>query len=123
MPNVTRQQAVADAVADGAAENAAESVSAGRLLAQQRRARVPSGRWWRDARRRRFLALADVCAAAIATSLVLIPLSGSAWGLVTLPLWPLVAKLFGLYDHDHRALRHSTADEVPAILASVLVCT
>ena len=40
-----------------------------------------------------------------------------------LPLWPLGAKLFGLYDRDHRELRHLTADEVPAILAWVATLT
>ena len=43
--------------------------------------------------------------------------------MVFLPLWPLVAKLLGLYDRDHRALRHLTADEVPGILAWVAIVT
>lgn len=118
MQNLTRQRAVAE----GTTRNAAEAINAGRVLAQRRGA-APRGRWWRDARRRRLLALADLGAAAIATAVVAIPLTAAPWAFLTLPLWPLVAKLFGLYDHDHRALRHSTADEVPAILASLLVCT
>ena len=80
---------------------------------------APRGRWWRDASRRRFLALADVCAAAVATTLVTVPATGTFWALLFLPLWLLIAKLFGLYDRDHRALRHLTADEVPSILAWV----
>ncbi|GIK77003.1 MAG: hypothetical protein BroJett022_06930 [Actinomycetes bacterium] len=77
------------------------------------------GRWWRDARRRRLLAGADVAAAAVATAIATVPATGTLWGLLFVPLWPLVAKLFGLYDRDHRAIRHLTADEVPWILAWV----
>lgn len=77
------------------------------------------GRWWRDARRRRLLAVADVAAATVATTVATVPATGTLWGLLLVPLWPLAAKLFGLYDRDHRALRHLTADEVPSILAWV----
>jgi exopolysaccharide biosynthesis polyprenyl glycosylphosphotransferase len=77
------------------------------------------GRWWRDARRRRLLALADVGAAIVATAVTIVPATGTLWGFLFVPLWPLLAKLFGLYDRDHRALRHLTADEVPSILAWV----
>ena len=37
--------------------------------------------------------------------------------LAFLPVWILVAKLAGLYDADHRAMRHLTVDEAPAIFA------
>jgi exopolysaccharide biosynthesis polyprenyl glycosylphosphotransferase len=74
-------------------------------------------RWWRDARRRRMLAIADLLAGAIAAAIVAIPMSGTLWPLIFLPLWLLVAKLLGLYDRDHRALRHLTADELPVIIA------
>jgi exopolysaccharide biosynthesis polyprenyl glycosylphosphotransferase len=33
------------------------------------------------------------------------------------PIWILSAKLLGLYDRDHRALRHLTVDELPTIAA------
>jgi exopolysaccharide biosynthesis polyprenyl glycosylphosphotransferase len=81
------------------------------------------GRWWRDARRRRLLALADVVAAVIATAIATVPATGTLWGFLFVPLWPLLAKLFGLYDRDHRALRHLTADEVPSILAWAALTT
>ncbi len=32
------------------------------------------------------------------------------------PMWVLIAKLQGLYDRDHRTLRHLTVDEVPQLL-------
>ena len=65
----------------------------------------------------RMLALADLSATAIAAGVTTAAVGRSALGLRFLPLWLLVAKLFGLYDRDHRALRHLTADEVPAIIA------
>ena len=37
-----------------------------------------------------------------------------------MPLWILFAKLAGLYDNDHRTLRHLTADELPTLLLWVL---
>ena len=40
-----------------------------------------------------------------------------AWALASLPLWLVLAKLHGLYDRDHRSLRHLTVDEVPSILS------
>lgn len=73
---------------------------------------------WRDPLRRRLLALADACAA-LAVSLSLVGLAGgetAAWSLVALPIWLLLAKLHGLYDRDHRALRHLTVDELPALV-------
>jgi len=84
---------------------------------------VRRGRWWRDARRRRLLALADLSAAAIATLIATVPATDTFWAFLFLPLWPLLAKLFGLYDRDHRALRHLTADEVPAIIAWAALAT
>ena len=69
-------------------------------------------RWWRDARRRRMLAIADLAATGIAAGVVGITL-GSGWPLIFLPFWLLIAKLLGLYDRDHRAIRHLTIDEVP----------
>jgi exopolysaccharide biosynthesis polyprenyl glycosylphosphotransferase len=37
------------------------------------------------------------------------------WGLTTLPLWLLVAKMEGLYDTDHPKIWHLTSDEAAAI--------
>lgn len=73
-------------------------------------------RWWRDARRRRLLALADCFAVGVSLALILPP-QRAIWILGFLPVWILVAKLAGLYDADHRAMRHLTVDEAPAIIA------
>jgi exopolysaccharide biosynthesis polyprenyl glycosylphosphotransferase len=81
------------------------------------------GRWWRDARRRRLLALADICAASLAILVVTVTGTGTFWAFLSLPLWPLLAKMVGLYDRDHKELRHLTADEVPSILGWVAMMT
>jgi lipopolysaccharide/colanic/teichoic acid biosynthesis glycosyltransferase len=73
-------------------------------------------RWWRDVRRRRLLALADSCAVALALAVALPP-ERAIWILAFLPVWILVAKLAGLYDADHREMRHLTVDEAPTIIA------
>jgi exopolysaccharide biosynthesis polyprenyl glycosylphosphotransferase len=71
--------------------------------------------WWRDALRRRMLALADVGTIVVAVLVATSSVSGLGWALATIPLWILSAKLFGLYDRDHRALRHLTIDELPSL--------
>lgn len=74
-------------------------------------------RWWRDALRRRMLAIADTLAAAAGIAVAGLSLAEAPWALVMLPLWPLLAKLIGLYDRDHQAIRHLTVDETQGILA------
>jgi exopolysaccharide biosynthesis polyprenyl glycosylphosphotransferase len=71
--------------------------------------------WWRDVLRRRMLALADVGTSVVAILVAASSVSGAGWAFVTIPLWILSAKLFGLYDRDHRALRHLTIDELGSL--------
>jgi exopolysaccharide biosynthesis polyprenyl glycosylphosphotransferase len=89
--------------------------------AEQRRraaaARSAAPRWWRDVLRRRMLALADTISTAIAVAGAGLSVAEAPWALVFLPLWLLLAKLVGLYDRDHEAIRHLTVDEVPTIVA------
>jgi exopolysaccharide biosynthesis polyprenyl glycosylphosphotransferase len=79
---------------------------------------VRGERFWRDALRRRFLLLAD--AAAIGATALGLSLWGDADAsllvLAFLPGWVVVAKLCGLYDRDHRSLRHLTSGELPFLL-------
>jgi exopolysaccharide biosynthesis polyprenyl glycosylphosphotransferase len=45
------------------------------------------------------------------------------WTVALLPVWLLLAKLHGLYDRDHRALRHLTVDELGSLLTWSTVST
>jgi exopolysaccharide biosynthesis polyprenyl glycosylphosphotransferase len=94
------------------------SLAAG--IAERLSMRQPVGdRFWRDARRRRMLALADMGAGALASLLVAGSTARMMWALALLPAWVLLAKLFGLYDRDQRSIRHRTADELSTIAAWV----
>jgi exopolysaccharide biosynthesis polyprenyl glycosylphosphotransferase len=80
----------------------------------------------RGAHLRRLLALGD-WSALIASLCVVSAISSTAnvgtlfWAVLFSPAWVIVVKLHGLYDKDHRRIRHSTFDELPALLsASVL---
>jgi exopolysaccharide biosynthesis polyprenyl glycosylphosphotransferase len=85
--------------------------------------RPAADRFWRDVRRRRMLAAADVGAAGVASLLVAGSTTRAMWALALLPGWVLIAKLFGLYDRDQRSIRHLTFDEMPVIAAWVAACT
>ena len=98
----------------GSRELDARSIARALAKAESREPRHP--RFWRDARRRRLLALADCAAAALGLLCAVRP-ERAIWLLAFLPVWVLLAKLAGLYDADHRALRHLTVDEAPAIAA------
>jgi exopolysaccharide biosynthesis polyprenyl glycosylphosphotransferase len=65
------------------------------------------------------LAAADVISIIAATGFVAAFAIGTnmAWALLVTPVAFLIGKLYGLYDRDHRTLRHLTADEWPALLA------
>jgi exopolysaccharide biosynthesis polyprenyl glycosylphosphotransferase len=81
------------------------------------RAGTPRSRFWRDALRRRLLALADLIAAAAASVVVASTSADAFWAVALLPAWIVIAKLIGLYDRDHAAIRHLTFDELPALIA------
>jgi exopolysaccharide biosynthesis polyprenyl glycosylphosphotransferase len=72
------------------------------------------------------LALGDLLA--VVTAAVLVGLWGSGPGAALLlvlsaPIWIVTAKLAGLYDRDHRTLRHLTVDELPWLLVWTLSST
>ena len=72
-----------------------------------------------DPLRRRLLALSDTLAVG-SVCLVVVAMTApdvGAWALVALPVWLVLAKLHGLYDRDHRSLRHLTVDETTSILS------
>jgi exopolysaccharide biosynthesis polyprenyl glycosylphosphotransferase len=82
-----------------------------------RREGRPHDRFWRDARRRRLLATADVLAAVAASAAISTSATTLIWALFLLPIWIVLAKLFGLYDRDQGSIRPLTLDELPAIAA------
>jgi exopolysaccharide biosynthesis polyprenyl glycosylphosphotransferase len=83
---------------------------------------------------RRMLLLADVLglllAFAIAETLYPHVLGGrsASWleaavFVASVPAWIVIAKLYGLYDHDSDRTDHSTAQDVSGVFHTVLVCT
>jgi exopolysaccharide biosynthesis polyprenyl glycosylphosphotransferase len=60
--------------------------------------------------------IAALCAATAATSSV--DVATLFWAVLFSPILILVFKLNGLYDHDHRRIRHSTLDELPALVSA-----
>lgn len=90
--------------------------------------------WWspRRARRgyvlRRLLLFADVLALVVCLALSLTvvggrsdALTGVAWGLLLLPVWVLIFKIYGLYDRDGKRISHSTVDEAPWVFHAVVL--
>ncbi|HEU5244664.1 MAG TPA: sugar transferase [Gaiellaceae bacterium] len=72
---------------------------------------------------RRMLALGDVLAVSAAAVIVGIWGSGATAALLLVlsaPIWIVAAKFAGLYDRDHRTLRHLTVDELPWLLVWTL---
>lgn len=78
---------------------------------------------WRDPLLPRMLAVSDALSAGLAGlafGLFGGGLAAAGWAVLLAPLWIVLAKLHGLYDRDHRALRHLTVDELPRIFAWAL---
>jgi exopolysaccharide biosynthesis polyprenyl glycosylphosphotransferase len=82
----------------------------------------------RGAMLRRLLAAGDW--AALLGSLCLVTATTSStdvatlfWAVLFSPAWILVIKLHGLYDNDHRRIRHSTLDELPSLVSANVLGT
>jgi exopolysaccharide biosynthesis polyprenyl glycosylphosphotransferase len=83
----------------------------------------PGGSRRRGALLRRLLALGDwtaviaaLCVATAATAAT--DVAALFWATLFSPAWPLVLKMHGLYDNDHRRIRHSTLDELPSLISA-----
>ena len=83
----------------------------------------PSGSRRRGAMLRRLLAAGDwvaifaaLCVATAVTSTT--DVAKLFWAVLFTPAWMLVLKLHGLYDNDHRRIRHSTLDELPSLISA-----
>ena len=110
------------------------STSGDRLTTKHRSgSRITDGEEWPAARenhakrrvRRWALALADVTAVAIgiAVAMAFGKVNGDnlVWAALAMPLWVLVAKIYNLYDRDHRRINHSTADEIPMLISTAAI--
>jgi exopolysaccharide biosynthesis polyprenyl glycosylphosphotransferase len=80
-------------------------------------------RYSSDALLHRMLAAADTLT--VAAAAVVIGLWGSGTGaafllVLSAPVWVVIGKLVGLYDRDHRTLRHLTVEELPWIFVWAL---
>ncbi len=80
----------------------------------------------RGAMLRRLLAAADWIAL-LAALFVVTAASGTTeigtlfWATLFSPIFVLVVKVHGLYDNDHRRIRHSTLDELPSLVSASVV--
>jgi exopolysaccharide biosynthesis polyprenyl glycosylphosphotransferase len=102
-----------ETVTGASGERSESSIRSGRLIAG----------YSSDALLHRMLAAADTLT--IAAAAVIVGLWGSgadgAFLLVlSAPIWIVVGKLVGLYDRDHRTLRHLTVEELPWIFVWAL---
>jgi exopolysaccharide biosynthesis polyprenyl glycosylphosphotransferase len=77
---------------------------------------------------RRLLAIGDW--GALVGSLCLVTATTSTtdvatlfWAVLFSPVWIVVVKFHGLYDHDHRRIRHSTLDELPSLVSATVLGT
>jgi len=109
------------------ATSRAAPVAAGRDGTELVRGERGRHAWARDARRRRLLALAD--AIAVATCTIALGVTAGTgvlavgYVLVTVVILIIVAKALGLYDRDHRFIRHLTVNEMPGIAAFGAIAT
>jgi exopolysaccharide biosynthesis polyprenyl glycosylphosphotransferase len=112
-----------------AEEGLADVVEAGR----KSHAAVAPTRGGRTARKhgailRRLLAVSDWIALIVGTAMSSLLTAGApaeaiAWSVAFGPAWILIIKIHGLYDLDHRRIRHSTLDELPALFSAVVIGT
>src|SRR6476659_5902090 len=88
----------------------------------------PAGARRRGSLLRRLLAAGDW--AALIGALCIVTAASSETNIATLfwaamfsPVWILVLKLHGLYDNDHRRIRHSTLDELSSLVSAAALGT
>jgi exopolysaccharide biosynthesis polyprenyl glycosylphosphotransferase len=93
---------------DRAEVSAQQALSASRRRGAQLRRLLASGDW--------LAVIAALCVATMATSTT--DVATLFWAVLVSPAWILVMKLHGLYDNDHRRIRHSTLDELPSLISA-----
>ena len=81
----------------------------------------------RDSEVRRLLLAADLIALSLALVAATLLLSSRPsaflWGALSLPLWVVVFKAYGLYDRDTKRISHGTVDDLPWIFHAMLLGT
>jgi exopolysaccharide biosynthesis polyprenyl glycosylphosphotransferase len=91
------------------------------------RERVAATYGRREGRRRRVLALADLTGIMLAITVAGLIVGGVGvadqvgWTALSLPLWIVLFKLYGLYDLDGKRVSHSTVDDIPRLFHVLLV--
>jgi exopolysaccharide biosynthesis polyprenyl glycosylphosphotransferase len=106
-----------------------EAALGGGLALESDRRSLVASRWGRrDRTARRWLAVADALAllAALAAATNLADqrtdnLALLALGALTLPIWILLFKLYGLYDREVKRITHTALDDLPWLFHAVLV--
>src|SRR6201996_3424906 len=88
----------------------------------------PEGSRRRGMLLRRLLAMSDwtaliVTLLAVTATTTSTDVADLFWAVLFSPSWIIVVKLHGLYDHDHRRIRHSTLDEVPSLVSATVLGT
>jgi exopolysaccharide biosynthesis polyprenyl glycosylphosphotransferase len=88
----------------------------------------PSGARRQGALLRRLLASADWAAMVATLSVVTMATSQTDvgtlfWAILVSPAWLVVLKMHGLYDNDHRRIRHSTLDELSSLVSAAALGT
>ena len=91
---------------------------------------VARGYGRRDWFLRRLLAINDVACLAVAMAVAMAVAGGApghSWqqymlyGLITLPAWVVLFKMYGLYERDAKRLSHSTLDDLPSLFHGLLL--
>src|SRR6516165_2805268 len=87
---------------------------------------VAAGYGRRDYYLRRLLAISDVCCLALAMGFAFGTRSHFSTeylllGLLTLPAWVVLFKMYGLYERDTKRLSHGTLEDLPSVLRALLL--
>jgi exopolysaccharide biosynthesis polyprenyl glycosylphosphotransferase len=91
---------------------------------------VARGYGRRDWFLRRLLAASDAVCLAVAMAIAMALVSGvpghsreeyMLFGLITLPGWVVLLKMYGLYERDAKRLSHSTLDDLPSLFHGLLL--
>lgn len=95
--------------------------------AEMRRGVVARHHSRRDSEVRRLLLVADLIGISVGLLVATLLLSGHPgeffWGAITLPIWVVVFKAYGLYDRDIKRISHGTIDDLPWIFHAMLLGT